>query len=113
MSDVGNYSARGCPVLVSAFFAETEPALSEAEGAGILIVWDGHSCPSLLILILIFDLDFDVVETRRRDYRTPNQIRIRVCLQAYRNARQTPAPSSADPHRGKGTTGKGTTSVVP
>jgi hypothetical protein len=51
----------GYPVLVSALSAETEPALfaeapseveGEAEGAGILIlvwiVWDGHSCPSLL-----------------------------------------------------------------
>jgi hypothetical protein len=27
----------GCPVLVPAFFAETEPCLSEAEGVGILI----------------------------------------------------------------------------
>src|ERR1700716_3783879 len=32
-----NRNPRGCPVLVSPFFGETEPALSPAEGAGTLI----------------------------------------------------------------------------
>jgi hypothetical protein len=31
-----DYSQRGCPVLVRPFFGRTEPALSEAEGAGNL-----------------------------------------------------------------------------
>jgi hypothetical protein len=32
----------GCPVLVSPFFGETEPALSEAEGAGTLNSSSAH-----------------------------------------------------------------------